>query len=97
MTFSTEDSYEMHAIVKGRVQGVGFRATTHYHAKQLGLTGTVRNLSNGTVEIYAQGTKARLEKLIHNIQQEMGAQFRIEAEIVYLPIKQTYENFKIIY
>lgn len=47
------------ALVSGKVQGVGFRMSTRTKAEQLGVCGTVRNLSNGDVEIIAAGkTKA---------------------------------------
>lgn len=65
-----DDNFEMHAIVKGLVQGVGFRATARHYANQLGLKGTVRNLANGSVEIYAEGPKESLEKLLHKLQYE---------------------------
>ncbi len=44
-----------HAIVKGRVQGVWFRAHTRDKALELGLTGWVRNLPDGSVETEFQG------------------------------------------
>lgn len=44
-----------HYIVKGRVQGVSFRYFTQKAASQLGITGSVKNLFNGDVEVYAQG------------------------------------------
>lgn len=59
-----EQQTEMHAIMEGRVQGVGFRATTYYYAKRLGLVGTVKNLIDGRVEIYAQGSHVQLLELI---------------------------------
>ena len=46
------------AIVSGKVQGVGFRMSTRSQAKLLGVCGTVRNLSNGNVEIIAAGEAA---------------------------------------
>ncbi|SDB49460.1 acylphosphatase [Desulfonatronum thiosulfatophilum] len=46
---------ELHAYVSGRVQGVFFRAWTRNQARQLGLTGWVRNVSDGRVEVTAQG------------------------------------------
>ncbi|MGZ3732462.1 MAG: acylphosphatase [Parachlamydiaceae bacterium] len=55
--------YEMHAIFHGHVQGVGFRVTTLRYAMELGLYGTVRNRSDGSVEVYAQGEKPGLEML----------------------------------
>ena len=42
-------------LLAGRVQGVGFRWWTRKTALQLGLTGTVRNLSDGRVEVHAAG------------------------------------------
>ena len=45
----------VHMIVKGRVQGVWFRETTRREAVSLGISGWVRNLSDGTVEVLAEG------------------------------------------
>jgi acylphosphatase len=54
----------VHIIVTGRVQGVGFRYFVATRARELGLTGTVRNLPTGQVEITAEGDAAALETLI---------------------------------
>jgi acylphosphatase len=54
-----------HIWVKGRVQGVGFRAHVEYSARQIGgLTGWVRNVGYDTVEAVAEGDRARVERLI---------------------------------
>lgn len=45
----------IHLVVRGRVQGVFFRATAQREARQLGLTGWVKNRSDGSVEIVAEG------------------------------------------
>jgi len=50
-------------IVRGRVQRVGFRYATCRQANALGLAGYVRNLTDGRVEIFAQGPGRELEKL----------------------------------
>jgi len=52
------------AIVRGRVQGVGYRASTVAAARQYGLTGWVRNLPDGSVELEAQGAEARVTELL---------------------------------
>lgn len=50
-------------IVRGRVQGVGFRWSTTQTARRLDLSGTVRNRKDGTVEVHAAGTPAALREL----------------------------------
>jgi acylphosphatase len=52
------------AVVSGRVQGVCFRAETQKQASQLGLTGWVRNLRDGGVEVLAEGEEQRIQQLI---------------------------------
>ena len=54
----------VHIVVSGMVQGVGFRYFIHHHARQLGLTGWVRNLPNGDVEIQAEGNREFVESLV---------------------------------
>ena len=52
------------ALVRGRVQGVGFRWWTRTRALELGLTGWARNLADGRVEIVAEGPRDRCERLL---------------------------------
>lgn len=57
-----------HYTVKGRVQGVAFRFYTVREAEKFGISGTVRNLENGDVEVYAQGNDAAIaqfESFLH--------------------------------
>jgi len=58
------DLASVRLIVHGYVQGVYFRDFTSRQAIELGLTGYVRNLSEGTVEVQAEGERKQLEKLI---------------------------------
>jgi acylphosphatase len=55
------------AIVKGKVQGVFFRAFVQAEALKLGLTGFVQNLSDGSVKVVAEGEKPLLEKLVKQL------------------------------
>lgn len=62
---SENEPVRAHIWVKGRVQGVGFRAHVEYLARQIGgLTGWVRNVGYDTVEAVAEGLRANVERLI---------------------------------
>ena len=58
------DLASVQAIVYGHVQGVFFRAFVSRQAVGLGVTGYVRNLPGGMVEVQAEGERNRLEELI---------------------------------
>lgn len=60
----SDERKRLHALVTGRVQGVGFRATTHERAQQLALAGWVRNRQDGKVEVVAEGPAPDLEALL---------------------------------
>jgi acylphosphatase len=55
--------HERRFRVHGRVQGVGFRWWTRAQATRLGISGDVRNLPDGTVEVRARGRAAELARL----------------------------------
>ncbi|NPE09194.1 MAG: acylphosphatase [Asgard group archaeon] len=60
-----EEKYlRLEIVVKGLVQGVSFRIYTKRKAISLGLTGYVKNLSNGDVEVVAEGKRNQLLQLI---------------------------------
>ena len=52
-------------VVKGLVQGVGFRWFVELEANKLGLKGYVKNLYNGDVEVVAEGEKGLIKELIN--------------------------------
>ncbi len=58
-----------HYLVSGRVQGVGFRHFTRVQAQNLGLVGTVKNLDDGRVEIYAAGDPEALADFENRVRQ----------------------------
>ncbi len=58
------EASRLRSVIRGRVQGVGFRYFVIRNAKQLGLVGWVRNRTDGTVEIVAEGDKQDLEHFI---------------------------------
>jgi acylphosphatase len=69
-----------HIVVKGRVQGVGFRFHTRKQATKLNLHGYVRNLANGDVEILAYGDSHALQQLLAWCRQ--GPQWADVAEVI---------------
>lgn len=60
----TEGHIVRHVIIRGRVQGVGFRAFVEHHALQRGLEGWVRNRRDGTVEAVFAGPQKSVEGMI---------------------------------
>ena len=56
-------------LVRGRVQGVGFRWFVEREARMLGVAGWVRNNADGAVEVFAQGTREQLSALRDRLQQ----------------------------
>ncbi len=71
----------LRAIVKGRVQNVGFRFITKTIASRKGLQGIVRNLSDGSVEIILAGTRMALEDLIREVKQMLPKDYIQEVSI----------------
>lgn len=57
----------LHAIFSGRVQGVGFRYTVCRIATSFDITGFVRNLWDGDVEVVAEGSEMTLTDFLHRI------------------------------
>lgn len=62
--FEKSEEIRAHIIFSGRVQGVGFRYNAYEIAVRLELTGYVRNLHDGTVELEAQGEREKINFLI---------------------------------
>lgn len=60
----TEATQRLTALVSGDVQGVGYRAFVRRHALDLRLKGTVENLSDGRVEVVAEGPRQDLDHLL---------------------------------
>lgn len=85
-----------HFIIKGEVQGVGYRITAYLNATRLGITGSVKNLSNDNVEVFAQGD----EKVIDNFKKylKIGSSMSYVSEIDEdILDKSEFKDFQIIY
>ena len=59
----------VHVVVRGLVQGVGFRYFVMREARGLGLDGTVRNRDDGAVEVEAEGPEPGLRELVQAVRQ----------------------------
>jgi acylphosphatase len=82
-------------VVSGRVQGVGFRYFVQHHAAQLGLTGWVRNLPNGSVEIEAEGAQESLERLLVQVRRGPRSAVVSNAEVTWQEHRGQFERFQI--
>ena len=66
---SENETVRTHVWVRGRVQGVGFRAHVEYYARYIGVTGWVRNVGYDTVEAVAEGTRGKVDRFIEMMKQ----------------------------
>ena len=85
-----------HVIFVGRVQGVGFRYTAHRIAHRHQLTGFVRNLPDGTVEMFAQGPDRDIDDCIQDINEYFGDYLR-ETRTQEIPTDPKYKDFRITF
>jgi acylphosphatase len=65
-------------VFSGRVQGVGFRYTARRAAAGFAVTGWVRNLPDGTVELEAEGERAEVEACLEDLRSRMRGNIRDE-------------------
>ena len=86
---------QMLVIVQGLVQGVGFRATTKKLADRLQIQGYVKNKSDGSVEICAQGTESQLKELITSLNHFFGEKHIEKMDTFFGPILENYKTFQI--
>ena len=83
-------------IFIGRVQGVGFRFTAHRAASRRQLTGFVRNVPDGTVEMLAQGRPEDIDDCIEDIKEYFAGYIR-ETKIDEIAPDPRYNDFKITF
>jgi acylphosphatase len=81
--------------VRGRVQGVGFRWFVEREAQTLGIAGWVRNRSDGTVEVLAQGTREQLFSLRSRLRQGPRASRVDDVEEVESQVQHDMKTFRI--
>jgi len=91
-----KNSCAYHIIVKGRVQGVGYRAFAAKTAQRFGVFGFVKNKSDGTVEIVVQGQKEAVDKFVSMCKVGPGWG-RVDQVELTESLVQDYSGFRIKY
>ncbi|MEN2464898.1 acylphosphatase [Ornithinibacillus sp. FSL M8-0202] len=82
----------VHIIVSGRVQGVGFRFAAKQKAIDYDLKGWVRNLEDGRVELEIEGTKAPITAYIKQLKEGFHPLIRIDD--VQITVNETHQHYK---
>ena len=85
----------LHALVRGRVQGVGYRWFAQITARGLKLKGGVRNLRNGHVEIIAEGPRNILVSFLETLKEGPNGGDVAEVEEAWTVPSGAFENFEI--
>jgi acylphosphatase len=85
----------VHIWVKGRVQGVGFRAHVEYHSLQIGVLGWVRNIGWDMVEAVAEGTRQQIDQFIEMVKTGPRASRVDEARVEYEPATGRLSGFDV--
>ena len=81
----------IHLLIKGKVQGVFFRVAAKEKADELGITGWVKNTTDGSVEATASGTGAQLDRFIQWCKR--GSKRAEVAEVIVSKIKDAHFNY----
>ena len=84
-----------HILISGRVQGVFYRSWTKELAESLGITGWVKNTSDGKVEIVSQGDKSNLDEFIKSLY--IGSELAKVEDLIVEKVEgsEVFEDFKV--
>lgn len=82
-------------VVKGMVQGVGFRYYVFTRAVRIGLRGYVANLYNGDVEIEAEGERSLIEELLREVRVGPRAAHVADVAVNWKTPERRYQGFEI--
>lgn len=84
-----------HLLIKGFVQGVGFRWWMQSNARSLGVRGWVRNLPDGRVEAVLEGSEDKVKKLIALAQQGPSGSYVENVEVLWEEYRDEFNDFSI--
>jgi acylphosphatase len=86
----------VHVFYSGRVQGVGFRFTVESIALSLGgITGWVRNLPDGRVELIAEGEEEKITNFLKEIREGIMKRYIVKEDIIWEPYRKQFGDFQI--
>ncbi|MBI1869673.1 MAG: acylphosphatase [Chlamydiae bacterium] len=88
---------QVHAFFSGNVQGVGFRATADHIARELPVTGFVRNLRGGKVELVIEGDEEILENFLQRLRRSFLSKCIYGMEVRWLEATGIFQDFSIRY
>jgi acylphosphatase len=91
------DHVQLHAVVRGRVQGVGFRYFVIDRVGGTGLRGWVRNSSDGSVEVLAEGPRPLLERLLDELRRGPRSALVTSVEADWRPAQGDLPAFRVAY
>ncbi|MFH1045408.1 MAG: acylphosphatase [Candidatus Omnitrophota bacterium] len=89
-----KEKKRIHVHYDGRVQGVGFRFTAEHLARGLNLTGWVRNLPDGRVELVGEGQEVDLSQALAKIDQTFGRYIR-QKDVQWQSYRGEFSHFEI--
>ncbi len=87
---------EYHIIIKGRVQGVGYRWFSKQAAEELRIKGFVRNLPNGDVEVVAQGNPDQIEQFISTLREGPAFAHVTDVKVTLRNVKELFSSFDVL-
>jgi acylphosphatase len=85
----------VHLVVRGRVQGVFFRAATQREARRLGITGWVKNRADGSVEILIEGDEDAVKEMMGWAQHGPSAARVDQVDVRWRGYTGEFDNFQI--
>lgn len=97
MSIDAHNSRRVHLVISGRVQGVFFRAHTKEQADLLGITGWVKNLDTGQVEVVAEGESNAIDRFVDWCRQGPRLASVSRVEIADEPPEGNFSSFSIRY
>lgn len=93
----SDGNLTLHIIVKGKVQGIGYRASAKHIAEKTGVRGSVRNLSDGSVEVYAQGDEKSTRQFVEELKNLKGIAQVDNFSVESYQSPKEYPDFKIVF